>query len=445
MPFPRLFLRFGILLVVLVIFSGAFCNSSHAAEKIVVIGDSLSKEYSIEFPALNPGNPAAWGERNWLELLSANRSDLVDIGRESVWPDARLFGHEYNFAFPGSTTSEWVEILTSPLLTNPEFLASRINLNLALKDDADRVVIFLGANDMKNNYRTYSGGADPAEFIDAVVSNLSTLVDHVRAFNSSVPIVLVNVPDVGATPVVLEDYPDPAQRQRVADITSGINSRLRQLADAEKIGYADVAQLTTQMLSPDRMVIGGVRFFVSVDNKFLSNDPEYLFSPDGFHVNTSVQLLIANSIISAFREAYPQQTVVPLFESEELLTILGIAPDVTTDQWAEAYGLGSFMGEDDSDGDGATRLQEFALGMDPRVADSEKRPLGNWTGNRLELRYRLRVADSDHFSAEPEFSKDLLNWSPVAEDQIRIEDGGHRAWVTPTEFPCFLRLKISEL
>jgi lysophospholipase L1-like esterase len=445
MPFPRLFLRSGILLVVLVLFSGAFYISSNAAEKIVVIGDSLSKEYALEFPALNPGNPAAWGERNWLELLSEHRSGLVDIGRESVWPDSRFLGHEYNFAFPGSTTSEWVEILTSPIVTNPEFLASRLNLNLALKDDADRVVIFLGANDMKNNYGTYAGGADPAEFIDTVVSNLSALVDHVRALNSSVPIVLVNVPDVGATPVVLDEHPDPARRQRVADITSGINSRLQQLADAEKIGYADVAQLTTQMLSPDRIVIGGVRFFVSVDHKFLSNDPEYLFSPDGFHVNTSVQLLIANSIISAFREAYPQQTDVPLFETEELLTILGISPDITAEEWVEAYGLGGFMGENDSDGDGATRLQEFAYGMDPRVADSEKRPQGSWTGNQLELRYQLRVAGSNHFTAVPEFSKDLLKWLPVPEDQIMIDDGGYRAWVTPPEFPCFLRLKISEL
>jgi lysophospholipase L1-like esterase len=445
MAFPRFYNRSEILVFMLTSLTFLFGNSAQAAEKVVVIGDSLSKEYAIEFPALNPGNPSAWGERNWLELLAENRSELVDFGAESLWPDSRLFGHEFNFAFPGSTTSEWVEILTSPLITNPEFLASRLNLNLALTDDADRVVIFLGANDMKNNYGTYAGGADPVEFIDTVVSNLGALVDHVRALNSSVPIVLVNVPDVGATPVVLEDHPDPSQRQRVTDITGEINSRLRQLADSKKNGYADVAQLTTRMLSLDRFVIGGVRFFVSVDNKLLSNDPEYLFSPDGFHVNTSAQLLIANAIVSAFQEAYSQETVVPPFETEELLTILGIVPDLTKDEWSEAYGLGSFTGEDESDGDGATDLMEFALGMDPRVADSENRPQGTWTGNQLELRYRLRVADSNHFIAVPQFSKDLLIWSPVAEDQILVEDGGYRVWVSPTEFPCFLRLKISEL
>lgn len=70
MPSPRFYLRSGILVGALVFLSGAFSNSSDSAEKIVVIGDSLSKEYAIEFPALNPGNPAAWGERNWLELLS---------------------------------------------------------------------------------------------------------------------------------------------------------------------------------------------------------------------------------------------------------------------------------------------------------------------------------------------------------------------------------------
>lgn len=296
---------------------------------------------------------------------------------------------------------------------------------------------------MKNNYGTYASGADPTDFINTLVSNLGTLVDHVRALNSTVPIVLVNVPDVGATPVVTEDHPDPSERQLVTDITSEINTRLQQLANSENIAYADVEQLTRRMLSPDRFVIGGVRFFISVDNKLLSNDPEFLFSPDGFHVNTSVQLLIANAIVGALQDAYPNEVVIPPFEAEELLLVLGIAPDVTTDQWAEAYGLSSFVGEDDSDG--AAHLQEFAFGMDPRVADSGKWPRGMWTGNQLELHYQLRVAESDHFSAIPEFSKDLLNWFPVPTEQIIVEDGGNRAWVTPSGFPCFLRLKVSDL
>ncbi len=420
-------------------------NRSRAAEKIVVIGDSLSKEYEIEFPLLNPGNPAAWGERNWLELLSKNRSELVDIGRKSLWPDSRLVGHEFNFAFPGSTTSEWVEILTSPLTTNPEFLASRLNLNLALKDEADRVVIFLGGNDMNNHYGTYAEGADPEGFIATVVSNLAALVAHVRALNNTVPIVLVNVPDVGATPDVIGEFPDSVQRQRVTDITIEINSSLRQFAEAEAIGYADVAALTARMLSTDRFVMGGVRFFVSVDDGFLSNDPEYLFSPDGFHVNTSAQLLIANIITCAFQKAYPSETAIPPLEIEELLTILGISPDVPAAEWAEAYGVGGVSDEEDSDGDGVNALLEFALGMDPRIADSGMRPQVSWTGNQLELRYQLRIADSDHFNVVPEYSKDMVRWTPVDGDQITTEGGEIRAWIAPTEFPGFLRLKVSDL
>lgn len=429
----------------LVCYGSVFLSSIRSAEKIVVIGDSLSKEYALEFPLLNPANSAAWDERNWLELLAEHRGELLDIGKQSVWPDSRLIGHEYNFAFPGSTTSEWEAILTSPFLTEPEFIASRYNLNEALKDDADRVVIFLGANDLKNNYGTYSEGADPQNFINTVVSNLETLIDHVRALNSSVPIVLANVPDVGATPLVIDSHPESNKRQRVTAIVHAINSRLRQLANDAGIGYADVEQLTRRMLSPDRFVLGGVRFFTSVDPKVLSNDPEYLFSPDGFHVNTSAQLLVANEIVSAFHEAYPNETVIPPFTTEELLSVLGISSDISFNRWAEAYGLGGFSEETDSDGDGATLLQEFALDMDPRVADSAGRIEGIRSGNQWELHYRLRVTGSAQFNVIAQFSKDMLNWTPVPANQITIEESGNRAWISLRDFPCFLRLEITGL
>lgn len=412
---------------------------------MVVIGDSLSKEYELEFPLLNPGNPAAWDERNWLELLSEHRADYIDIGKQAVWPDSRLVGHEYNFAFPGSTTAEWEDILTSTIFSNPEFLSSRLSLNQNLKEVADRVVIFLGGNDLKNNYRPYATGADPTSFINGLVSNVEAIVNYVRDQNTNVPIVLVNMPDVGATPIVVETYPDPVERQRVTSITKEVNLRLLLLAKTKRIGYADIEQITDRIIKEPRFVLGGVPFVTSIDPNPLSNDPEYLFSPDAFHPNTAMHFLIANEISRAFDIAYPNLEAIPLFTNEELLTILGIPPDISRDEWAKAYGLSSFTEDDDLDGDGASLLEEFIFDMDPKVADSDKRAQGYWTDDQMGVRYRLRLSNSSHFMVTPEFSSDLSNWKPVPTEQTTVENGVRRAWITPQDSNVFLQLNLQGL
>ena len=76
-----------------------------AGEKVLVTGDSLTKEYRSEFPALYPSNPAAWEARNWIEILDARRHDHFDLGSWSVYPDLRLTGHEFNWAKPGGTVA----------------------------------------------------------------------------------------------------------------------------------------------------------------------------------------------------------------------------------------------------------------------------------------------------------------------------------------------------
>ena len=432
-------------LVFSICFVAILLSSTQGAEKIIVIGDSLSKEYELEFPLLNPSNPAAWDERNWLELLSEHRADYVDIGKQAVWPDSRLLGHEYNYAFPGSTTSEWEDILTSTIFTHPEFLTSRLSLNQNLKDVADRVVIFLGGNDLKNNYRTYATGTDPTDFINGLVSNVEIIVNYVRDQNTNVPIVLVNIPDVGATPIVVETYPSTIERQRVTAITKEVNLCLSQLAKAKRIGYADIEQITDRIINETRFILGGVRFLTSIDPNPLSNDPEYLFSPDAFHPNTAMHFLIANEINRAFEIAYPTLPAIPQFSTEELLTILGIPPDVSRDQWAEAYGLNGFAEDDDSDGDGAALLEEFVFDMDPNVADSEQRAQGYWTDDQMGLRYRLRLSNSTHFMVTPEFSSDLSNWKPVPTEQTTVEKGLRHTWIAPQNSNVFLQLRIQGL
>ncbi len=415
------------------------------AEKLLVIGDSLSKEYAIEFPLLNPGNPAAWGERNWVELLSLHRGDLIDIGQEGAWPDSRITGHEYNWAFPGSTTSEWEEILTSSFFEAPQNVLLRTNLDAHLDGVVDRAVIFLGGNDLKNNYGTFYDGKDPANFINKLVANVREIVDYVQDRDADLPIVLVNMPDVGITPVVQQEKPDAAKRQLVTDLTDAVNERLKTLAEQRGIGYADIEQWTALLTGPERFVVGGIQFFKSVDPESLSNRPQYLFSPDGFHPNTMAQLLFANEIVEAFARTYPDLTIVPPFSTEEMLTVLELEPDVSFTEWAEAYGITSAEPTDDGDGDGVPLYQEFAFDLDPRIADADRGPSPIITGERLEIHYPTRVRDSAHFEITPQFGIDLENWQPVPPEQHQMGvDGRYQAWVAPHGDRCFLRLTVTD-
>ena len=421
--------------------------SLHGADKWVTIGDSLTKEYEIEFPILNPSNPAAWGERNWLGLLSIHRGEHVDIGpNAAAWPDLRVTGHEYNWAIPGSKTTEWREVIEATLLSNVFFVFNRTVSNSYLDDVADRVVIFLGGNDLKGAYGRHYDGADPTPFVNAQVSNITTIIDHVRSQNATAPIVLVNMPDVGVTPVVKNDpdYSDASKRQRMTDLTNDLNKRLRTLATQKDIGFADITSLTNELTGPQRYVIGGVHFLKSVDPDSLSNDPVYLFSPDGFHPNTPAQLLFANAIACGFNERYPGLDPVPLFSTEEMLDILGLEPDMSLAEWAAAYDVDDSDGTADLDGDGASLLEEFALGMDPRDPDAEQRAFGLMTNERLGLSYRPRVANSNQFTIVPEFSTDLREWPMIPPTQQSLDANGTRqAWGTPHAEDCFLRLSFS--
>ena len=415
-----------------------------AAEKWVTIGDSLTKEYAIEFPLLNPDNPFAWGERNWLELLSEHRSAYVDIGQLSTWLDSRLTGHEYNWAIPGTKTSEWKEIIEATIFSNPLFVYNHDVLDGYLNNVADRVVIFLGGNDLKGKYSTHYNGTDRTPFVNSLVSNVTIIINHVRSQNATVPIVLVNMPDVGVTPVVQEEFTDPIKRQLMTDLTDDVNARLRALATQKDIGFADIASLTSELTGPRHYVIGGVRFQKSRDPKDLSNDPDYLFSPDGFHPNTPAQLLFANAIARGFNEHYPELDPVPLFSTEEMLGILGLEANVSFTDWAAAYGVEATDGRADLDGDGASLWEEFALGMDPRDADAEKRSVGFWTGERLELRYQPRIAISSKFTITPQFAEDLMTWSPIpAAQQMMSAAGSAQAWILPHGDRCFVRLSFS--
>ena len=204
------------------------------AEQCLVIGDSLTKEYEAEFPGLYPNNPASWQARNWIEILHQNRTAWFDLGTWSVYSDPRLTGHRFNWAFPGSTTTDIRNQLSS--IYNFWWTGT---LQSQLRTDVQRVVIFAGGNDANSYYGSlYNGTADASTTTNITLGNLQWIINYIRTTNATIPIMLVSVPHVGCTPKVQQSYPtDPVKTARVTAAMDALNASLAVYAQSQGIGF----------------------------------------------------------------------------------------------------------------------------------------------------------------------------------------------------------------
>jgi lysophospholipase L1-like esterase len=292
-------------------------SASLHAEQCLVIGDSLSKEYEVEFPALFPRNPASWDSRNWAEILHERRGTWFDLGRWKGFTDPRLIGHEHNWAFPGATSSQ----IRSQLGSFWNVWWTR-DLQSQIRGSAERVVIFAGGNDVDSYYPAIYNGSSPTRYINATRDNLRWIVDYVRKVKGTIPIALVSVPHVGCTPDIQKAHPtDAVKTRRVTLALDSLNSQLALFAKQRGIAFVPgVYEMTKSMLTQP-MTVGGYAFISAAD---ADARPEYVFSGDGFHPGTAAQAKIAQMIVEAFRVKYPKTVITPLTDSEILTQVLGI-------------------------------------------------------------------------------------------------------------------------
>jgi lysophospholipase L1-like esterase len=292
------------------------CLTLHA-EQCLVIGDSLSKEYEVEFPALYPRNPASWDSRNWAEILHERRKTWFDLGKWSAFADPRLVGHEHNWAFPGSTTTQIKMQLGS--FWNVWWTR---DLQSQIRGSAERVVIFAGGNDVDNYYPAIYKGASPTAYINSTRDNLKWIVDYVRRVKGTIPIALVSVPHVGCTPDIQKAHPtDAVKTRRVTLALDSLNAQLALFATQRGIAFVPgVYEMTKSMISKP-MTIGAVSFISAAD---ADARPEYVFSGDGFHPGSAAQAKIAQMIVNAFRAKYPKTVITPLTDEEILKQVLGL-------------------------------------------------------------------------------------------------------------------------
>jgi lysophospholipase L1-like esterase len=293
--------------------------AAQAAEQCLVLGDSLSKEYEVEFPVLYPNHPEAWDTRNWYEILDARRHSWFDAGKESAYSDYRIVGHKHNWAFPGATTQEIRDTLSSSAWYHKRW---QTELRGQLRSEVERVVIFAGGNDLDDIYGRLYQGQSASTQLTRVKNNLLWMVDYVRAVKPSLKIVLVSVPHVGVCPDVQRAYPTQVtQTGRATKAFDDLNAKLAAGAKSRGVAFADGVYAFTKAAITQPVFFSNVEIMRAAD---VDSRPQYLFSGDGFHPATAGQAKIAQSILNAFRIRWPSPGIPVLSDDEILSSVLDL-------------------------------------------------------------------------------------------------------------------------
>lgn len=442
------------------------------AEPCVALGDSLTFAYEAEFGfRITVPFVATYGDgfgpevRNWVEILRepTYRGDRFDFGQRDEFrinffltSYRLLFRHRYNWALPGLKIGELRSFLEGTL-TFDDLVSSDPNLALLLefsdldtstafllddledqiRDTAQRLVFFIGGNDVRGVYGSIYQGGSADSFIADFIADAEYILDRVRTLNPELPVVVVNVPHIGITPDIKGSYPtEPVATGRVTTALRELNRRLRELADERGYGYADVFTPTLHLLDEAPLSIHGIPF---LNEGSTTGDLDYVWLNGpysaNFHPNTNGQALIANEIVDAFNVRYGDG-IAPLTATETLGGLLGKTPsqiDMDFQSWMASYGLAGLGPDDDSDGDGIPAGVEFALGLNPILRDSHKvgsALRGTESGPVLELSYSVRLPASTRFSLAPAFSADLAGpFTPFDPAPQPGPDGLERAWL----------------
>lgn len=402
------------------------------AEQCLVIGDSLTKEYEAEFPALFPNNPASWQARNWIEILHQHRTDWFDTGTWSAYSDPRLTGHRFNWAFPGATTTDIRDQLSSIYnfwWTN--------TLKSQLRTDVQRVVIFAGGNDADSYYADLYNGAVDASVTNTTLGNLQWIINYVRTVNATVPIVLVSVPHVGCTPKIQAGYPtDPVKTARVTAAMDALNATLAAYAQSQNIGFVPGVYDFTKALITQPFRIKGIEFYRMADADARTR---YTFSGDGFHPNTCAHTKIAQMVVDAFNAKYPSTAITPLTDDYIISTVLGLDPNIPLTEWLASQGQsGSFT--DDSNHNGIPNGLEFAL---EGLTDVSSLPRPVVQNGALTMTYRPRAVFTEWGTIQAQSSADLLNWNDIGTAQTTTNPDGTITVSVNTVGKGFVRLKVT--
>lgn len=421
-----------------------------AALRLAVIGDSLSAEYDAlpDIPGVeDPTAYAAvtvpgWESRCWVEVLGLLRTNAVDLGpcRPTLpgWNDLRFTGYKYDFAIPGFEASQYQNIVNSSLFSNPQYLPFRLTLGDILSHEAEGCVVWIGANEFRANYGFLYDGGDPTSLVQNLRQDIAEILDFALAQSTALRVVVVNLPDLGATPTKQAAHPDPVKRERVSQATMLANRAISELATARGLPVADAFAATRRLIEGQPIWFGPVEIHSASD---ADNNPRYAFTRDGLHPNTALQIEIARIIITAFNAHYG--TNIPPISDSQALGLLGINPQQPYLDWVGDHALVTKGMGDDPDQDGMVNLIEFVFDLDPNVRSASPVTIAvSPTGIQASYRpdpARLRLA-----SVTPQWSIDLTNWIDVPSGDLTTAANGRETVHFPAESNgSFLRLQVA--
>jgi len=387
--------------------------------KLLVIGDSQSEEYAFEVPFSAPdSSPLQANTQNWIEILAEHRSTDLDFGSYAntlfSYLDLRNGGYEFNWGVPSAETETWADVVNASIFDDLLLVSTRTKLIDQLPE-VDAIVIVLGGNDVNSEYRSLQNGSPPTNWQNNIISNLSTLIDFVQTWSSK-PVILANAPDVGATQLVTQKFPDSTKRSVATEHIQQLNSAIATLAQTKGATLTNFFSITEQLTQPTPIRIGNIELFPFGNPE---NTPRHLLCKDGFHPSTATQCLLANLVLNSLNLA-------PLSDDEILSNILEISPsqdDIYLTWIRQSTQTDSLLA--DPDGDGLPNLGEYALNLNPVISDA---PLFTFHPFTDRIPY---------VTTSPVASENLIDWLP-ASNVIESPDGSK---TIPLIFP-FARLEF---
>ena len=421
-----------------------------AADQMLIIGDSLSKEYEYEWAGIG-GDAGVTPVMNWAEILDDRRHTNFDFGTSATFNDLRLIAHHYNWSVPGAFAHEWWDKYLSAG-SPAKYVYGIPELEDQISNEAERIVIFLGGNEVRSEYgNLYDGNLAPATFANALFNDLEDIVNWVMdRKRSTAEVVLVNVPHLGACPAKNDPHPYNATKTgRVTSALVNVNNRLATLAQSKGIGLADVYSPMLSLVTSSYLCIGTVPIYRYPPRS--DGNSRYAFLGDGLHPNMPIQALFAQRILDAFNAKY-NHSYARLTNQEILTSLLGLSPTQIFDDWALSKNVpvGSRGLLDDGDRDGVKNMLEFALDLDPTKPDSKKLPqpemfvLNGQT--YVGMTARLRIQECPLISLTVEQSNNLQAWTAVPANTIFQNPDGTtsvRIARAPNSPPLYLRIRAN--
>jgi hypothetical protein len=194
-------------------------------------------------------------------------------------------------------------------------------------------------------------------------------------------------------PNIIEAFPEEDEREIVTQAIEEINTAIKELVEEEEIGLADVYSITKKLIEGEPFYFGAIEFKGLTVNETDGdvtalppdehNDPHYLFTRDGFHPNTALQIQIARIFIRAFNDAYDAN--IPVITHAEALKLLHINPREPYRHWIEEPRIPEVKNTlllADPDDDKMTNLMEYAFDTQPQLSNEGDLPF--WIGGPVE-------------------------------------------------------------